>query len=332
MKNTPVLALMTALCCRCSMAIAQTTQPFPDVPKGHWAYEAVMELKQKGILIGYPSRYPGAQASPPKAGSKTQENIPTASGNLAQIPTGVLLRLAGISHGTDKGQQWWGSDGHVFNGQVSVHGDFFETQKVNDKAHGLKPCVVVVAFDTTIKEDLGYTAHFLSYAAQIRSSDGKGWTAFRYSMTGSPTVWHGQRHSDFEVGFSVPEAITVGTLRVGVASTPWKQTATFKRQTGKIAMEFRDGATQFSLSKKPDGTVILTWEGDTMDMQRRLIILDQSGHTYPVDIDSRPTSAKPGMNGMEFDARLRFENIKEVRLQERPYEWIDFAGIPLEPR
>lgn len=27
---------------------------FPDVPKSHWAYQAVLELKQKGILIGYP--------------------------------------------------------------------------------------------------------------------------------------------------------------------------------------------------------------------------------------------------------------------------------------
>ncbi|HLK57780.1 MAG TPA: S-layer homology domain-containing protein [Chthonomonadaceae bacterium] len=35
-------------------ANAQPTEPFPDVPKDHWAYQAVMELKQKGILIGYP--------------------------------------------------------------------------------------------------------------------------------------------------------------------------------------------------------------------------------------------------------------------------------------
>jgi hypothetical protein len=28
---------------------------FPDVPKHHWAYQAVTDLKQKGILLGYPS-------------------------------------------------------------------------------------------------------------------------------------------------------------------------------------------------------------------------------------------------------------------------------------
>lgn len=28
---------------------------FPDVPKSHWAYQAVTELAQKGILQGYPA-------------------------------------------------------------------------------------------------------------------------------------------------------------------------------------------------------------------------------------------------------------------------------------
>jgi len=37
-----------------SIVTAQPTKPFPDVPKDHWAYQAVMELKAKGILIGYP--------------------------------------------------------------------------------------------------------------------------------------------------------------------------------------------------------------------------------------------------------------------------------------
>ncbi len=42
-----------------SLAVAGTRagaqSNFPDVPKDHWAYSAVLELKQKGILIGYPN-------------------------------------------------------------------------------------------------------------------------------------------------------------------------------------------------------------------------------------------------------------------------------------
>ena len=54
MKNLLVVGLMGFLAFLYSLAFAQSTQPFPDVPKDHWAYQAVMELKQKGILIGYP--------------------------------------------------------------------------------------------------------------------------------------------------------------------------------------------------------------------------------------------------------------------------------------
>lgn len=30
------------------------SNPFPDVPQSHWAYEAVNTLKDAGLLKGYP--------------------------------------------------------------------------------------------------------------------------------------------------------------------------------------------------------------------------------------------------------------------------------------
>lgn len=30
--------------------------PFPDVPKDHWAYQAVETLRKAGVIVGYPSR------------------------------------------------------------------------------------------------------------------------------------------------------------------------------------------------------------------------------------------------------------------------------------
>lgn len=35
--------------------LAQQPKPFADVPRDHWAYWAILTLKQKGILIGYPN-------------------------------------------------------------------------------------------------------------------------------------------------------------------------------------------------------------------------------------------------------------------------------------
>ncbi|MBV9849518.1 MAG: S-layer homology domain-containing protein [Armatimonadetes bacterium] len=39
--------------------------PFPDVPKNHWAYQAVEALRQAGIITGEPA--PGKSIRRPKA-------------------------------------------------------------------------------------------------------------------------------------------------------------------------------------------------------------------------------------------------------------------------
>jgi hypothetical protein len=70
------LLLSTSLCASLGMpslsASAQqaeppTRGPFVDVPRNHWAYEAVEELRQRGILLGYsPTPERPATAPAPK--------------------------------------------------------------------------------------------------------------------------------------------------------------------------------------------------------------------------------------------------------------------------
>jgi hypothetical protein len=42
----------------------QATEGFPDVPKTHWAYAAVTDLKARGILVGYPPQPRAARQAP----------------------------------------------------------------------------------------------------------------------------------------------------------------------------------------------------------------------------------------------------------------------------
>ena len=41
------------------------TTPFPDVPRSHWAFAAVEELRERGILRGYPAEPAVAPAPAP---------------------------------------------------------------------------------------------------------------------------------------------------------------------------------------------------------------------------------------------------------------------------
>lgn len=40
------------------------TTPFPDVPRDHWAFDAVEQLRERGILRGYPAPPPARKTSP----------------------------------------------------------------------------------------------------------------------------------------------------------------------------------------------------------------------------------------------------------------------------
>lgn len=49
--------------------------PFPDVPRDHWAYDAVEQLRKMGILIGYPPEHAAKKVPAPvkrKPGSSPQ--------------------------------------------------------------------------------------------------------------------------------------------------------------------------------------------------------------------------------------------------------------------
>lgn len=53
---------------------ASAQLPFPDVPPTHWAYQAVTDLKAKGILLGYP-----AESSPSTKSKKVVYSLACSS-------------------------------------------------------------------------------------------------------------------------------------------------------------------------------------------------------------------------------------------------------------
>jgi hypothetical protein len=55
-KALLISAPLAALAMAWSGAV-QAQEPFKDLDKDHWAYQAVVDLQQKGILIGYPGDY-----------------------------------------------------------------------------------------------------------------------------------------------------------------------------------------------------------------------------------------------------------------------------------
>ena len=69
------IALAAVLVAAGAGGARQAGEGFPDVPKTHWAYEAVTDLKARGILVGYPPAAepaPAARTAPPPAKARTR--------------------------------------------------------------------------------------------------------------------------------------------------------------------------------------------------------------------------------------------------------------------
>jgi len=47
------------------LAVAQAQQPFPDIPPGHWAEEAVGRIAELGIITGFPTEPSGVTRPSP---------------------------------------------------------------------------------------------------------------------------------------------------------------------------------------------------------------------------------------------------------------------------
>ena len=81
MKHTFIIAVAAGLLASGTVRAQDADfKGFPDVPKTHWAYQAVTELAQKGILQGYPAetRTGKLTLTKPKVKTTTSKHVTTA--------------------------------------------------------------------------------------------------------------------------------------------------------------------------------------------------------------------------------------------------------------
>ena len=86
MKTTKTMGMMAAavgVLALNASAGAQEFKGFPDVPKNHWAAQAVNDLAGRGILNGYPAEGSGGKL---KAKPQTQTTLPAAAKTATKKP------------------------------------------------------------------------------------------------------------------------------------------------------------------------------------------------------------------------------------------------------
>jgi hypothetical protein len=127
----------------------------------------------------------------------------------------------------------------------------------------------------------------------------------------------------------VPEALTTGSVEFHAATGPWRTVGISDgRNPGGFSSKFGSSYIFGEAVAGKRGT-ILTVSHDIGDVAVRIAAVDRDGRERP-HVGHTGTGVKDFYQiAAEFD--LGLEAIREYRLQTRPYERVEIAGIALKP-
>jgi hypothetical protein len=125
----------------------------------------------------------------------------------------------------------------------------------------------------------------------------------------------------------LPADAATGTVRFQVAASPWKTIQTWGKNSA--AVSFRDGPSYiFSGTIATKNGTAISVSHNIWDKPVRLIAIDVDGKELPAEIQSGGGVKDFRQLVVEFDQPP--EQIKEFRLQTRPYEEVEIPRIALK--
>jgi beta-lactamase regulating signal transducer with metallopeptidase domain len=236
----------------------------------------------------------------------------------ATFSNGVTVEIMGVSYHPSKGKQWWRADGAKLEqapyDRLSGEGKVYPQK--DDKARE-----IALRLDSIKSEDV-------SYCAQTIFSHGG-------SATGSCNV---QDNSGKEIenlkaiAMIVPEKQDTITIRYGMAVGKWQILANYFGE-GISGSSQKEGGVYFTEPYEKDKEVILSISTDIENIgnvETRLIAIDEKGNIHVASSNNSVGTSKSTLTTYRFLA-IRKKQIKEYQFQTRPYEWIEFKNISLEP-
>jgi hypothetical protein len=134
------------------------------------------------------------------------------------------------------------------------------------------------------------------------------------------------------ISVAVPADMPTMTIRVGVAADPWKTVVanTDFASVSSVLIGLAPGSVAFAPLAEKDGGVNATVTHDFPGVQSRLITIGIDGEEHPSSI-----MADLGSNFSQITATfpdLKIKDIKSINLQTRPYRWVEFKNVALNPK
>jgi beta-lactamase regulating signal transducer with metallopeptidase domain len=296
----------------------------------------VMALLGAGCLLGPLATVrptPVAQAAAPGAAGEPRANAASiAPGFRHTFAGGVTLELLAVTEPRAEGGKWWKPNGLLLAkppATAHLRTVGFTGWKIADHPHGL-------VFAITTREDT--SANYIGYVSGRGAEGAPG--ARDVDRTGSGEL-KADGMSTLVVIHAFGDRPGSCSYRMGVASGRWETVATASWDPGQVP-----GAAPSEIAVLTDTDPRLVYQDARGgrrsqyfvprppalgDVARRLVAVDLNGDTSPLEWKGGWRRMSGGELALVVPTQ-ELKPVRQIRLQTRPYQWVEFRNIALRGR
>ncbi len=226
------------------------------------------------------------------------------------LPNGVSVELLGVSENPSQGKPWWRPDGSPL--KEMPYSSINATVNPNQKEVGRE---VAVRLTGLPKEQPDAVWAFMPE---------------RTAAGGGAVNERGAYHEDLRaIAVLLPSSDRFFSVKYGVAAGPW-QTVTQGGVRGSSSTSNELAAVNFGPAYEADGAVMITVSHNVTGKAVRLVAVDRSDQEITAGNCTGGSAGEVHQLTCSF-SHMRLEDVKEFRLQTRPYEWAEFKNVLVNP-
>ena len=242
--------------------------------------------------------------------------------------------LAGVTDADKLGNPWWSANGallpmpvldtrvHKTGGAFVDSGDLLPTKRLAF-AFRLPPSTQGWTVEYEVPQSRGFSSDGF-WPTKLRSNSGKT-EAQAFADTQGCRVLTAE----------FPATLTRTNIRLGLASAQWKTVAAINAATNPSGLLHQEGNTKFLVSPLTDAIdlsvvphAVMTVATDTAD-DVRVVAIDKEGReVLPESISGNSIGS---LDQITVRFALPLAQIKEVRVEARPFQWVEIKDIALQP-
>ena len=263
-----------------------------------------LDMKARYVKLPHGPKEPGIKEG--KERHKVEEKEEKSF--TATLTNGVTVELVGICKHPSEGKQWWQPDGSILETPPYA--------SIGARVYDGQPRELAIRLANIPDEKISYRWFLIP----SRSTGGGS----------HPKDQNGKHIEDlWAIAAGMDKSAATATVRFGVSAGKWQTKATFNAK-GNLHMAQEGHEFHFAKPYVEDNHTYVTVSDNMLDFPHRLIALDKGGIIHESVDTGSGTTGEIRQSTFGFK-NLPLKNLQEFQFQTRPYEWVTFKNVALQP-